>query len=247
MIKIEKFIKQTNGNYKLKLENDNELIVHEDLILKYELLLSKNIDQNTIEKLREEQKNYDVYNIALKYIKLKIRSTKELRNYLEKKQYNNDQIDYAISLLKKQGYLNNELYTKALIHDRIHLSNDGPIKIIAELEKSGIEENLILENIKEFTEGLETERIEKIVKKQVVLNRNNSNNLLKKKIELKLLNLGYHKSLINEVLANINIEDKDIYQKEYNKLEKKLSRKYQGKELEIKIKQKLYQKGFKNI
>ena len=247
MIKIEKFIKQTNGNYKLKLENDNELIVHEDLILKYELLLSKNIDQNTIEKLREEQKNYDVYNIALKYIKLKIRSTKELRNYLEKKQYNNDQIDYAISLLKKQGYLNNELYTKALIHDRIHLSNDGPIKIIAELEKSGIEENLILENIKEFTEGLETERIEKIVKKQVALNRNNSNNLLKKKIELKLLNLGYHKSLINEVLANINIEDKDIYQKEYDKLEKKLSRKYQGKELEIKIKQKLYQKGFKNI
>ena len=68
MLKIEKFIKQRNGNYKLKLENSNELIIHEDLILKYELLLSKNIDTNTMEKLLQEQKIYDVYNVVLKYM-----------------------------------------------------------------------------------------------------------------------------------------------------------------------------------
>lgn len=247
MLKIEKFIKQKDGNYKLKLENSNELIVHEDLILKYELLLTKNINEEIMEQLREEQKNYDVYNVALKYIKVKIRSKKEIKVYLEKKGYSSDQIDYAISLLEKQGYLNNELFAKAFIHDKIHLSNDGPLKIIIELEKNDIIEDIITKNMDIFTEELERERIEKLVKKQLKLNKNKSNQLLKKKIELNLINLGYHKSLINEILSDIKVDDSSIYQKEYEKLEKKLSRKYQGKELELKIKQKLYQKGFKNM
>ena len=247
MIKIEKFVKMKDGNYKLKLENSNELIVHEDLILKYELLLTKNINEDIIETLKEEQRVYDVYNVALKYIKIKIRSTKELENYLEKNKYNEDQINNAISILQKQGYLNNELYAKSLIHDRIYLSNDGPLKIITELEKNDIEEEIIQKYIKDFTSELEKERIEKLVNKQISQNHNKSNNLLKKKIEMNLINLGYHKSLINEVLSNINIKEEDIYKKEYEKLEKKLSRKYQGKELELKIKQKLYQKGFKNV
>lgn len=247
MIKIEKFVKQKNGNYKLKLEDSNELIIHEDLILKYELLLTKSIDKEKLERLLEEQKVYDVYNIALKYIKVKIRSVKEIKNYLSKKQYSEDHINSVVDLLKKQGYLNNEIYAKALIHDRIILSNDGPIKIKNELEKNGIDEELIHNYLEEYSEELEKERIQKLANKQVTLNRNRSNNMLKKKIEINLINLGYHKNLINEVLSNINIEDKDIYQKEYQKLEKKLSRKYSGKELELKIKQKLYQKGFKNI
>ena len=247
MIKIEKFVKQKDGNYKLKLENNSELIVHEDLILKYELLITKNLDQKRIETIKEEQKTYDVYNVALKYIKVKIRSIKEIKLYLEKKQYNTNQINHAIELLKKQGYLNDELYTKALVHDRMNLSNDGPLKIKTELEKNDIKEEIINKYLVEFTEELEIERIEKLVKKQISQNHNKSNNMMKKKIEMNLINLGYHKLLVNEVLSNTNIEDKDIYKKEYEKLEKKLSRKYQGKELELKIKQKLYQKGFKNI
>ena len=41
------------------------------------------------------------------------------------------------------------------------------------------------------------------------------------------------------------MDDSISYQKEYDKLYKKLSRKYEGATLEYKIKEKLYQKGFK--
>ena len=81
---------------------------------------------------------------------------------------------------------------------------------------------------------------------QVKLNRNRSNIMLKRKIEKNLIDLGYHNYLINESLSKINTDDQELYKKEYDKLYKKLSRKYQGKELELKIKQKLYQKGFKS-
>jgi len=246
MQKINKFTKLKDGIYKLKLDDNQELKVHEDLILKYELLLTKTLNEETKKLIENEQRIYDVYNIALKYIKIKVRSIKEIENYLQRKQYEKEEINQAIGILKKQGYLNNENYAKALIHDRIYLSNDGPLKIKEELKKNGIDNEIIENNLTVFTTELEIERINKLVNKQVKLNRNRSNIMLKRKIERNLIDLGYHNYLINESLSKINTDDQELYKKEYDKLYKKLSRKYQGKELELKIKQKLYQKGFKS-
>ena len=59
-----------------------------------------------------------------------------------------------------------------------------------------------------------------------------------------MVNLGYDTLTISKVVNDFDFSnDKDIAKKEYEKLYKKLSRKYEGKELEYKIKEKLYQKG----
>ena len=56
--------------------------------------------------------------------------------------------------------------------------------------------------------------------------------------------LGYDVDLINKVILDYDFSnDKDMVKKEYDKLYKRLSRKYSGNELEYKIKEKLYQKG----
>ena len=56
--------------------------------------------------------------------------------------------------------------------------------------------------------------------------------------------MGYYTSIVKEEISKYNFRvDKDTYEREYNKIYKDLSRKYDGYELEYKIKQKLYQKG----
>ena len=58
--------------------------------------------------------------------------------------------------------------------------------------------------------------------------------------------LGYDISLINSEISNYSFEnDKELAKKEYDKLYRKYSKKYSGKELELKIKEKLYLKGLK--
>ena len=69
--------------------------------------------------------------------------------------------------------------------------------------------------------------------------------MLKNKILVNLLNKGFYKDDILEVIDNIKVDDKKIYEKEYKKLYEKYSKKYSGKELEYKIKEKMYQKGFR--
>ena len=62
---------------------------------------------------------------------------------------------------------------------------------------------------------------------------------------INLINLGYDREMINECLNNIKIDNQDeLKKKEEEKIRKKLERKYQGDELERKIKEKLYQRGF---
>ena len=57
------------------------------------------------------------------------------------------------------------------------------------------------------------------------------------------INQGFCKEDILIFIDELKVDEKSIYEKEYQKLYNKLSKKYEGYELENKIKQKLYQKG----
>jgi len=243
-MQINKFTKGKNGMYTVTLEDNSKLTVHEDLILKHNLLITKEITDSEKEIILEENKTYEIYEVSLSYINKKLRSSKELRKYLVRKEYPNELIDNVIDLLSKEGYLNDQVYANSFVHDRIILSMDGPNKIRKELENDNIEDKYIEESLVSYSEDIELERIEKIVDKQIKLNNNKGANLLKKKIQMYLINLGYNYELINRVLNSKKIVDDNLYKKEYDKLYKQLSKKYTGKELEYKLKQRLYQKGF---
>jgi len=245
-MKIEKFSKNKNGMYLITLETGEKIKIHEDLILKYELLLSKNVDSSLLAKIEKENQVYEIYEIALKYLNIRLRSRKELNSYLIKKGFILEQIELVIDMLSNQGYLDDKAYTIAFIHDKILMSNYGPNRIKSELESIGVSSDIINENIICFTEELEKERIQKLVDKQIKKNHNKGSIVLKKKIQAYMLNLGYSFSLVNQYLNGRKLVNDGIYQKEYEKIYNKLSKKYSGKELEYKLKQNLYQKGFTN-
>ena len=55
-----------------------------------------------------------------------------------------------------------------------------------------------------------------------------------------LQQLGYHSDKIASILDNNNVDDREIRAKEEARIRMKLAKKYNGKELEYKIKQKIY-------
>ena len=88
------------------------------------------------------------------------------------------------------------------------------------------------------------EKIKKVAGRLIKSNRSRGGMVLRKKIIYDLQTLGYDISIIEEGLSNVEFTDtKDIQKREYDKLYHRLSKKYSGRELEYKIKEKLYQKG----
>ena len=169
-MKIEKYVKRRSECYEIVLENGNKILLHEDLILKYELLLKKEIDSFQIDKLLKEQNNYIAYDKAIKYIARRMRSTYEIRVYLEKLEVDNNVIDEIIEKLINQGYLNDKEYSFAYVKDRINLSNDGPYKIINNLKQNKISDDIINLSINIFDNDLQYEKINKLISKQIKSN-----------------------------------------------------------------------------
>ena len=85
-MKVLKY-KKVKNKYRVYFDNDIKIDLYDDIILKYNLLLKKEIDNNTFDKLVLDNNKEDIYNKALNYISIKIRSKEEIYNYLNKKRY----------------------------------------------------------------------------------------------------------------------------------------------------------------
>lgn len=242
-MKIEKYKKMAAGKYKITLSN-REIILYEEVILKYNLLLKKEITEKELCEIDIYNQEWDVYYVALNSLKRRYKSVFEMTDFLRKKEYPNDLIRKAIDKLCQQGYLNDQNFTKSYINSQMTLTMKGPLKIKRELLEKGIEEKIIEEEINVFSIEEQKEKVNKLIDKMLRLNKTRGGVVLKQKISTDLRNLGYSNELINELLDKKDIKNnEEIAKKEYDKLYRKLSRKYKDKELEYKIKEKLYQKG----
>ena len=226
------------------LESGEELSLYEDVILNFDLLLKKSIDDKERDKILKMNQEYDVYYVALQSLKNRFRSVKDLKELLIKKQYPEEYVNMAIDKLLKQGYLDDCSFAKAYINQQMITTSKGPFKIERELLDKGVSSDIIYRELAVFTKEEQIVKIEKIATRLIKSNRSRGGMVLRKKITYDLQNLGYDVSVINEGLANVEFSDtKDIQKREYEKLYRKLSKKYSGRELEFKIREKLYQKG----
>lgn len=243
-LRIIKYRRMANGKYKVELDTGSDLLLYEDVILKYELLLLKEIDDKLLIEVDKANQEWDVYYVALKSLKSRFKSIKDLRDSLLKKEYPKDLVDSAINRLIKQGYLDDNSFARGYINTQIVTSLKGPNKISKELFIKGVSNNIIADELKVFDVNLQKEKIEKIINKEIKINRTRGGVVLKNKIVNDLINLGYSFDIVQSVIDKFEFSNNlDIAKKEYDKLYKKLSRKYSGRELEYKIKEKLYQKG----
>ncbi len=243
-MKIKKISKKKNNLYDILLDNNEKLSLYDDVILKHNLLITKEITEKELPIIIKDNSYLESYNIALKYISSKLRTEKEIRKKL--KNFNNDAIKYTLDRLKDNGYLNDSLYIKSYINDEVNLRLIGPNKIIYNLTKLGFKKDDIINYLNTIEQDLWLNKIRKYIKKRIESNHNLSSNMLKQKILQELIIKGFYKEDINLLLEEFIFEDdKVIYEKEYNKLKNKLIRKYSGEELEYQIKIHLYKKGFK--
>ena len=132
-----------------------------------------------------------------------------------------------------------ELYN--YVNDKINLSLDGPDKIRNNLKKLKVDNDIIDKALSNIDENIVLEHIKKLINKKINSTKY-TGYVLKNKITIYLINLGYSKYLINKVLDNMELNNN--LDGEMEKIYKKLSLKYQDDELKLKLKQKLYSKGF---
>ena len=244
-MKINHFKKLKDNRYEITFDGNIKIIFYDDIIVKYNLLSGKEFSVDFINEIRDENDSLDSFYLSIKYINTKLRSEKEIRKFLEKKEFDLERIEKTIRDLEDKGYLDSKIYIKSFVNDQVNLTSNGYYKIIKTLEDKGFEEKdirVILDDIKEDVWQL---KLDKIITKKIKLNTKYSGNKLKQKIIHDLLNLGYGEELIYNSLENYDFKDNNLLEKEYKKLKEKLKKKYSNeKELKFHVNNKLIMKGF---
>lgn len=241
-MKIES-IKKDKSKYKIIIDGE-VLKTYEDIILEFNLLYKKEIDINEYKEILSRTEYYDVYDRVVKLLLKGRKSEKQIRDYLEKFNIKNKDKESIIEKLKHIKLIDDLAFTRAFINDKLLINKWGINKIKLELINNDIDYNIIEQEIKNIDNDILNNNIERLIVKKINSNHRYSNYQLKNKILNELINLGYKKECIIESLdRNLN-DDSDILIKEYNRLLKRLEKKYDGEELEYRIKQKLLQKGY---
>ena len=243
-MKILKYKKLKDNKYEIFLESGVNLKVYDDLIIKYDLLLKKDISDEELKNITDEVDSLSAYYNALKYLTKKLRCEKEIRQYLMKN-YDKSVIDETLKKLKEQGYLNDEIYIKSFIIDHYNLTSDGPYKIKKDLVSLGFVENEVLLELDNISDDQWNEKLRKIIIKKIKVNHQYGLNKLKEKMLYDMSNMGYPKWMIENVFSYVDFGSlDDILEKEFNKWYLKYSKKYEGIQLYYQVKNKLLSKGF---
>lgn len=186
-MKIETFKKLKDNKYKIILDTEEEIILYDDVIVKYNLLVNKELDKNKLKDIANYNSRMDAYYLCIRALNKKMRTKKELFKMLKKFEFEDDVISEIINKLYKDNYLNDERYINAYINDQINLKLIGPNKIRSNLIELGFDIIDINNYLESIDSSVWKEKVNKYIIKKIKSTSNLSATKLKQKIAIDLV------------------------------------------------------------
>lgn len=248
---LTKITRQKNNKerYNIYLDEQYAFSVDENTLIKFNLTKGKVLEPFDIDDIVYEDHIAKAYNQAINFLSYQMRSEQEVRKKLLAGGHGESVVEEAIHKLEKQGFLNDETYSKALLETKKRTSKKGPRAIVSELAKKGIDKSLSQEVMKQYSYEEQVENAKELADKVIRSAKQQTPAQTKQKIQDLLMRKGYSFSVVSEVLDQTEITRNDdewneIIAKQGEKIWKKYSSKLAGRDLNMKVKQALYQKGF---
>lgn len=243
-MKIERIVKTKNSNYELLFSDDSKLLVNDEVLLKHKLLYDKEISNELLEQIKEDNHFYEVYNEIVKMIRRRIRSEYEIKVYMNEKDI---PLTLRLKILEKlqdTNLIDDYNYALSYTHDKFNFNHYGPKKIANNLEELCINSEYIKLAIATINYDDILKYIRTYIDKKIKLNKKDSEYVFKQKIINYLLNQGYYKEDIYTVLGEYTFKMDNVLDNEYKRIYKSLENKYSGSGLEKQIREKLFKRGF---
>lgn len=149
-------------------------------------------------KREDSEKNrQSAFNYSLKYLSFRARSTKEIRDYLYRKNFVEQTINAAIEKLVELKFLNDGEFAKLWIESRQKHKGKSKFILKNELRLKGLENDIIEPLLKEAQDDFETARILFDKKKRTL------GNLPKEEFKKKMAGFLQRKGFSWEIISNI--------------------------------------------
>ncbi|QAS51859.1 recombination regulator RecX [Halobacillus litoralis] len=223
--------------------------VEEDVLIEHRLQKNMDLDEATIQALIQTDTLHKSYTLAINYLSYRMRSEKEIRDYLKGKETDPEHIDEIVTRLKNDRLIDDQEFANSLVRTRVMTSSKGPLLVKKDLLEKGVAAPKAEEAILQYSFDQQYDKALKFAEKKLKSDGRKSHRQQIQNVHQTLMQKGFQGDVIQEVLANLpEEEDEDaeweavVYQGE--KLLRKFQSKAEGYELKQKVKSGLYRKGF---
>ena len=178
----------------------------EEVVYKYGLKAGQELEQKEIDKIIEAETKKGAKDAALKFLSYRMRSEKEVRDKLKKKEFAQSLIDEVIKDLKRVNLIDDNEFASAFVRDRISNNPRGKILLKQELWKKGIKKEIIEKALKEYFKDKDEELTlaKELLQKRKKRYESLDENVAKRRIMSFLLRRGFSYDIVKQVLR---IED----------------------------------------
>lgn len=143
---IEKQQKRKD-RYSIFVDEKYEFSLSQIQVIDLQLKINQDITGAELERFKKASSIGKYYDRVLKYLSLRLRSKKEILDYLDRIGADQDQTEEIIKKLTKQNYLNDLEFAKMWVKNRRELKNASQRQIEFELKRKSIENEIIIEAI----------------------------------------------------------------------------------------------------
>lgn len=142
-MKITKLEVQKNDKNRVNLYVDDEFYsgIPAELVYLEHLKTGLEIDEKDLKKIIFENEKSKAMSRVTKYIGSSLKTQKQIRDYLRKKEYSEDTIEFVMSKLVEYNYIDDKKYAQAYV--LTYGKKYGKLKLKSQLKVKGVSEEII--------------------------------------------------------------------------------------------------------
>ncbi|WP_026690869.1 recombination regulator RecX [Alteribacter aurantiacus] len=245
--------KKRKDRYHIYLQQDGKeqyaFTVNEDVLVKHGIQKGLELTDEQIAAVKKDEEKSKAYNRALYYLSFRMRTVKEMNDYLAEQEITDEEKDEILVKLIGMNLLDDQSFAEAYVRTKKNTQKKGPMKIKMELKEKGVADTHIDKALTQYTYAEQYDQAYELAEKKQRTYKSDSIQKIKQKLTQFLIQKGFSASLASEVLKEITFTDeheeveREALQKHAEKAARKYA-KYDGWEQERRIKQYLYGKGF---
>jgi len=245
--------KKYKHRYNIFLEHGDKeqygFSVDEAILIEHRLQKGMELDQAMITTLQQQDSLHKSYTLAINYLSYRMRTKKEIYDYLVKKEVDETQITTIMERLEKEKLINDQQFAESFTQTRLHTTSKGPRLVKQELKEKGVAEAIAAQAIEPFTYEVQFDKAYHHAQKKLNQKSKHSYRQRLQKLQGYLMQKGFDQDVIKDVLAEA--ADQRDHGVEWEalvhhgeKAMRKYKQKWSGYTLTNKVKEALYRKGF---
>jgi len=194
------------GRYNVYLDDKYAFPVAENTLIEFRLMNGTELDDKQIKEIQDRENVNKAYGDAVNYLSYQLRTEKEIKEYLYKKEYHRDAVDFTLQRLRDLNYLDDASYATSFINTQLRLSANGPKIIEQKMVQKGVPNNIIQDKLAEIDQDILLDNATDFAKKQVRKQRRASFQQMQTKLRQSLYQKGFNKEIIEETIKNLDLE-----------------------------------------